>query len=114
MTTDDQDAEVGRLVRERRELRAQHQALVSKAEKLAKLLSSIGHAIPLRRNPIGDSPTLNFESDGSVTVSDQYHNQNLLKGAFPSVIDMVTLLDDLRRCEARLAELDTQLRNFGA
>ena len=57
MTTDDQDAEVGRLVRERRELRAHHQALVSKAEKLSKLLSSIGHAMPPRRNQTGGSAT---------------------------------------------------------
>ena len=49
-----------------------------------------------------------------MTVSDQYQTQSLLKGAFPSVIEIVTLLDDLRRAEGRLAELDAQLRNLGA
>lgn len=44
MTKEDQDAEVGRLVRERRDLRAHHQALVSRAQAVGKLLSGIGKA----------------------------------------------------------------------
>jgi hypothetical protein len=115
MTTEDQDAEVGRLVRERRDLLAHHEALIAKAAKMSDLLSSLGHA--LRAAPgitqMLDRITLRIDDDGAVTVSDQYHHQQLRTGQLPSAGDIRQILLDTTNVKARLSELEQHLKAFG-
>ena len=114
MTPEDQDAEVGRLVRERRDLRAQHQALLSKGKKTGTLLSSVGKALtihaPGSRYPAN---TLKFGKDGSVNVSDEYHAQETVTGQFSSAAYIRQLLEEVNRVEQQLSELDSALKAFG-
>lgn len=115
MTAEDQDAEVGRLVRKRRELRTHHQALISKLESIGKILSSVGKALYVKRGATQNAPvTLVIERNGSVRVSDEYRQQELITGPFPIAEDIRQLLDELERAELRLSELDKRLKTFGA
>lgn len=115
MTTEDQDAEVGRLVRERRDCRAQRQALLSKLGGIGKLLASVGKALSTQAHdakiPAG---TLSFETDGSVKVADEYHPYQMLRGQWPTTQDLHLLLLQLRDLDDRLAQIDAHLKPFDA
>jgi hypothetical protein len=115
MTKDDQDAEVGRLVRERRDMRAHHEALVSKLQQIGQLLSSVGHALNVRAPGGSHYPqvTLSIDQNGAVNVSDQYHAQSILSGKFPTAGEVQQLLNETKDLQRRLAELNEQLKSFG-
>ena len=113
MTTEDQDAEIGRLVRERRELRAHYEALIAKAETTGKLLSCIGHALP----PIkasGAKVPIEIQPDGAVKVADQHQSTRLVTGRIPTAQELSELIGGIASDEARLAELDQRLKVVGA
>jgi hypothetical protein len=112
MTVDDQDAEVGRLVRERRDLRAHHQALLSRTDHIGKLMSSVGKSLNMRPSH-GQERTLKIEEDGAVRVSDEYHPQQLLTGKFPTADEVRQLLREIKDAERQLGELETKLKAFG-
>ena len=115
MTAEDQDAVVGRLVRERRDLRAHSEALIAKAAKIGDLLGSVGQALRMRPSAQRSLPDviLRINDDGSVTVSSQYRPQEMLTGQFPSVADIRQLLLETTDINGRLSELDTHLKAFG-
>lgn len=114
MTIDERDAEVGRLVRERRELREERQALVSKVNSTAKMLSGIGKALYVTAAPVSrSSRTLEVAADGSVSVSDEYHEQQLIKGTFPTADQLHGFIANLREVDRRLAEVEGHLKAFG-
>jgi hypothetical protein len=114
MTKEDQDSEVGRIVRERRDLRAHHEALISRADTTSKLLSSLGKALNLRSQSNSMTPvTLSLDEDGAVSVSDEYHPQQILRGHFPTVNDLRELIAETKDVKKRLADLDTHLKAFG-
>jgi hypothetical protein len=112
MTTEDQDAEVGRLVRERRDLRAHHEALLAKAHKLAELLSAIGQALRRPKHQVNEHK-LRISQDGAVTVSNQYRPQEMLTGKFPAHSEINGLLQEIQGVEGRLGELESSLKSFG-
>ena len=113
MTTDDQDAEVGRLVRERRELRAQYQALLSKAGKTGKLLSSVGKQLWVQpANGPFPTGTLIVEPDGAVRATDEYE-KGALSATWPTALELHTLLAEVKAAQQRLKELDGHLQAFG-
>lgn len=113
MTLDERDAEVGRLVRERRDLREQRQALVSKLNSTAKLLSAIGKALYVADARVGRSRTLKVEADGTVKVSDEYNEQQIVTGVFPTAEQVRALAADLGVVDGRLAEVEKHLKEFG-
>src|SRR5688572_21155086 len=114
MTIEDQDAEVGRLVRERRDLRARHEALASKGQTIGKFLSSIGKALTVRV-PEGPYPShaIEFAADGSIRVPDEYQSHKSVAGRLPTSADLQDLVDEAKQVGSRLKELDAQLKSFG-
>lgn len=115
MTAEDQDAVVGRLVRERHELRTRHEALTATLQKIGDLLSSVGHALRGKPeyNRLAEAPILRIDDRGSVTVSDEYRNRQMLTGDFPTADKIKKLVDEREIVAARLSDLDGQLKVFG-
>lgn len=115
MTTEDQDAEVGRLIRERRDLSAHREALLSKATKAGKMLAGIGRALFVQAPGGGKFPGVacTIEADGSVKVSDEYQPHNMLTGQYPTSAELHTLLADIHEVDQRLAQIATHLKPFG-
>ena len=68
MTAVDRDATLDRLVRQRRELRAQYEAVLAKAQGIGNLLQSVGHALRSASAP-NRGPLLRIEPDGVVKVA---------------------------------------------
>lgn len=115
MTTADQDAVVGRLVRERRDLRAHHEALTANLQKIGDLLSGLGHALRIKpeHRPLTGAPVARIDQDGAVTVSSEYRTQEMLTGQFPTYEQIKQLLEERQNIASRISELDTQLKTFG-
>jgi hypothetical protein len=115
MTTEDQDAEVGRLVRERRDLKAKKETLVSVAHKHSAILSGVGKALNVERPGHRSESEITFrvEPDGSITVSDEYHPQQLLRGQFPTLAELQQLLSDISKANERLGEIENHLKGLG-
>lgn len=115
MTTHDQDAEVGRLVRERREARAHLETLTSSAQKQAKLLASVAHFVfeqfkPGRLHP---DPVFRVEPDGAVSVSEQHASQSIISGRLPTAEEIQRQLAEIKQVRKRLGEIDEHLKALG-
>lgn len=114
MTTDEQDAEIGRLVRERRDLRAKTEALISKLQKNGEFLSAIGKALTVRPvNREYPASTLTVDDNGTVQVAGEFHPNQTQTGRMLMAPELQQLLAEVKDAQRRLSEIDAQMKNLG-
>jgi hypothetical protein len=114
MTVEDQDAEVGRLVRERRDLRAHYEAHVSKLQSHGKLFSAIGKALTVRpQTEAFPARLLDLRDDSTVAVANEHNERDVIHGKYPDFSEIRQLLIRTKEAERRLSELESQLKAFG-
>jgi hypothetical protein len=113
MTLNDQDAEVGRLVRERRELRTHLEALIARGRHIGAMLNGVGNSLTVHSSG-RKYPSQHFVvEDTGVSVADQYHNNKIINGQWPTAEELREFLRDAEITQEKLAELETSLKGFG-
>jgi hypothetical protein len=113
MTTEDQDSEIGRLMRERRDLRGTYAALLAKGSKLGELLAAMGKALKIQP-PGGPYPVQHFqiEAGGTVNVTDEFNSRQIIDGQLPTCEELRQFLVDVQTVQGRLSKLDAHLKPF--
>jgi hypothetical protein len=105
MTQEDQDAVIGRVVRERRELQAKLAALEVEAEKLGMMFQQLGQMLR-------DSPDMIVFENHPAPAEIGVHVP-LFKQASISAQPVIQLVDDLRETQRALRNLEAKANQLG-
>ena len=104
MTPEDQDAVIGRLVRERRDLRGKIAALETEAHSIGATLTYLGQLLR-------DSPdSIMFENHPA--PAELIGRAQAIKQADINAPRIMKLIDDLRETRRALAEIERKGRQF--
>lgn len=106
MTTEEQHAEIGRVVSERADARKRYACLQSKSTRLARQLQEVAHLL-LDGPPQG---TVNNGSDGVFNIAAGTARSEF---RLPPISEVTQLIAEINEVQAKIRRLDNQCRAYG-
>jgi prefoldin subunit 5 len=106
MSQDEQDATIGRIVRERKELKAKIEMLKAKAAKQGEFLIALGSAIQTKTELV----VFNGLSSGANSLSNTVRFD---VANYPQIQDIAAISNEIRETKNTLARVEEQATSLG-